>query len=135
MRSLSLTFALMATPALAADKPFFSLANTDFIVLLGFLLFIGILIYFKVPGMITGLLDKRAEDIRAELDEARKLREEAQTVLASYERKQREVQSQADEIVAHARDEAALAAEQAKADIAASIERRLQAAEDRIASA
>lgn len=135
MRSLSLTFALMATPALAAEKPFFSLANTDFIVLLGFLLFIGILIYFKVPGMITGLLDKRAEDIRAELDEARKLREEAQTVLASYERKQREVQSQADEIVAHARDEAALAAEQAKADIAASIERRLQAAEDRIASA
>ena len=45
-----------AGPALAAgDKPFFSLANTDFIVTLGFLLFIGVLVYFKVPGMITGI--------------------------------------------------------------------------------
>ena len=136
MRGLSIFLALAATPALAAgDKPFFSLANTDFIVTIAFILFLGILAYFKVPQMIGGMLDKRADDIRKELDEARALREEAQTVLASYERKQREVQQQADQIVAHARDEAAAAAEQAKADIAASIERRLQAAEDKIKSA
>lgn len=127
--------ALAATPAAAASGPFFSLGNTDFVVLLGFVLFIAVLVYFKVPGLLMGLLDKRAEGIQDELDEARKLREEAQSLLASYERKQREVQGQADRIVAHAKQEAELAAEQAKADIQASIARRLQAAEGQIASA
>lgn len=127
--------ALAATPAAAASGPFFSLANTDFIVTLGFLLFIAVLVYFKVPGLLTKQLDKRAEGIQSELDEARQLREEAQSLLASYERKQREVQAQADRIVDHARQEAELAAEQARADIEDSIARRLQAAESRIASA
>lgn len=127
--------ALSATPAAAASGPFFSLGNTDFVVLLGFLLFIAVLIYFKVPGMLAGLLDKRAEGIQDELDEARQLREEAQTLLASYERKQREVQAQADRIIAHAKQESELAAEQAKAEIAQSITRRLAAAESQIASA
>jgi F-type H+-transporting ATPase subunit b len=137
MRKLTLPAiaALVASPAYAASGPFFSLGNTDFVVLLGFLLFIGVLIYFKVPGMLGGLLDKRAEDIQSELDEARALREEAQTLLASYERKQREVQEQAERIVAHAKQEAELAAEQAKADMANSVERRLAAAESQIASA
>jgi F-type H+-transporting ATPase subunit b len=135
-RFTTVILALAATPALAAEgKPFFSLANTDFVVTLAFLLFFGVLFYFKVPGLLAGLLDKRAEGIQKELDEARTLREEAQAVLASYERKQREVAEQADAIVAHARDEAAAAAEQAKADIQRSIERRLAAAEDQIASA
>lgn len=135
MIRILLPLTLLATPAFAADKPFFSLANTDFIVLLGFLLFIGILVYYKVPGILTGMLDKRAETIRSELDEARALREEAQAVLASFQRKQAEVAAQADRIVAHAREEAETAAEAAKADIAASIRRRLQAATDQIASA
>ena len=85
--------------------------------------------------MIGKMLDKRADTIRAELDEARALREEAQTVLASFERKHKEVQDQADRIVATARDEAARAAEQAKEDLQKSIARRLAAAEDQIASA
>jgi len=127
--------ALTAGPAFAASGPFFSLRNTDFVVLVSFLVFIGILFYFKVPTLIGGLLDKRAISIRAELDEARALREEAQTLLASYERKQKEVQEQADRIVAHARDEAAMAATQAKAELEKSITRRIAAAEDQIASA
>ncbi|SLN29347.1 ATP synthase subunit b precursor [Pseudoruegeria aquimaris] len=135
MKKLILAFTLAATPALAASGPFFSLGNTDFIVTLAFLLFIAVLFYFKVPGMIGGMLDKRADDIKSELDEARALREEAQTVLASYERKQREVQEQAERIVAHAREEAKLAAEAAKKDLEASIKRRMAAAEDQIASA
>lgn len=126
---------LAATPALAAKGPFLSLGNTDFVVLIAFVLFIGVLVYFKVPGMLMGLLDKRAETIKSELDEARALREEAQTVLASFERKQREVAEQAERIVAHAREEAQNAAELAKADLDTTIARRLQAAEDRIASA
>lgn len=133
---LILPLTLAATPALAAgDKPFFSLANTDFVVSMGFIVFIGVLTYFKVPGMLMGMLDKRAEGIQADLDEAKALREEAQTLLASYERKQKDVQDQADRIVAHARTEAEEAAEQAKIDIKNSIERRLAAAEEQIASA
>lgn len=127
--------ALFATPAFAAKGPFFSLNNTDFVVLLGLIVFIGILVYFKVPGLIGGMLDKRADDIKAELDEARKLREEAQTLLASYERKQKEVQEQADRIVAAAKEDAGAAAVQAKIDLEKSVARRLAAAEDQIGSA
>lgn len=129
---LSLT---CASPALAASGPFVSLHNTNFIVLLAFLLFVGVLIYLKVPGLIGGVLDKRAEGIRSELDEARALREEAQTLLASYERKQKEVQEQADRIIAAAREDAQLAADQAREDLQKSITRRLAAAKDQIASA
>ena len=132
----ALLVTVMASPAMAAgDKPFFSLKNTDFVVLLAFLLFIAILVYFKVPTLLAGMLDKRAEGIQSELDEARALREEAQSLLASYERKQKEVQDQADRIVTAAREEARLAAEQARVDLAKSLERRMAAAEDQIASA
>ena len=124
-----------ASPALAATGPFFSLSNTNFIVSIAFLLFIGILVYFKVPGMIAGLLDNRAEGIKSELDEARALREEAQTLLASYERKQAQVQEQADRIVEAAKVDAKAAADQAKIDLEKSIARRVAAAEDQIASA
>ena len=82
-----------------------------------------------------GMLDKRAEGIQSELDEARRLREEAQTMLASYERKQKEVQEQADRIVAPAKQEAEAAATQARADLEKSIARRVAAAEEQIASA
>lgn len=132
--------ALAAVPAAAATynpfaAEFYKLTNTNFIVLIAFLIFLGILYYFKVPGMIGDMLDKRAAQIRADLDEARSLREEAQALLASYQRKQDEVKAQADRIVVHARQEAEEAAAAAKADLARSIERRLKAAEDQIASA
>lgn len=136
MRKLATLAALTAaSPAFAASGPFFSLGNTDFVVTLAFLLFVGVLLYAKVPGMLSGMLDKRAEGIQGELDEARALREEAQTLLASYERKQQEVKEQADRIVAHAKEEAGIAAEAAKEDLKSAIARRLAAAEDQIASA
>ena len=105
-----------ASPALAASGPFFSLSNTNFVVLISFILFLGILAYFKVPGMIGKMLDDRAAGIQSELDEARALREEAQTLLASYERKQAQVKEQAERIVAAAQEDAKAAAELAKAD-------------------
>jgi F-type H+-transporting ATPase subunit b len=127
---------IAASPALAAgDKPFFSLGNTDFVVTVAFALFIGILLYYKVPGLVGGMLDKRADSIKADLDEAKALREEAQSLLATYERKQKEVQEQADRIVAAAKEEAKNAAKAAKEDIANSITRRIAGAEDQIASA
>lgn len=125
----------VTSPAFAASGPFLSMSNTNFVVLLGFLLFVGILLFVKVPGLLGGQLDSRAEGIQKELDEARALREEAQTILASYERKQQEVQAQADRIVASAREDAAAAAEDAKAELEQSIARRLAAAEEQIASA
>jgi len=131
----ALTTALIASPALAATGPFISLGNTDFVVLLAFILFIAVLFYFKVPTMIAGMLDSRAAGIKTELDEAKSLREEAQTLLASYERKQKDVQEQADRIVAAAKDDAQRAADQARADLATSLERRLAAAKEQIASA
>lgn len=128
-------FGLAASPAFAASGPFFSLDNTNFVVLIAFVLFIGVLLYLKVPGMVAGILDARAENISRELDEAKTLREEAQSILASYERKQKEVVEHAAQIVAHAKIEADNAAAQAKEDLKASIERRLQAAGDQITSA
>lgn len=135
MKRLTVLFILMGSPAFAAVTSFFTLFNTDFVVTLAFLVFVGVLLYFKVPSLLMGMLDQRAEGIRSDLDEARALREEAQTVLASYERKQREVAEQSERIVAQAREEAQLAAEQAKADLEASIVRRVAAATDQIASA
>ena len=135
MKKLALLLAMSATPAMAASGPFVSLGNTDFIVLIAFILFVAVIVYLKVPGLLAGLLDKRADAIRAELDEAKSLREEAQTVLASYERKSREVHEQSQRIVDHAREEAKVAAEQAKEDLKASMARRLAAAEDQIESA
>ncbi len=127
--------ALAATPALAAEGPFFTMQNPLFNVTVGFVLFVALLLYLKVPKLISGMLQKRADGIRAELEEARSLREEAQSILASYERKQGEVRDQAERIVKHAREEAELAAEQARKDLKESIARRLAAAEEQIESA
>ena len=131
----AVTTAMLASPAFAAEGPFFSLANTDFVVLLAFLLFLGVLFYFKVPRRLSDMLDKRSAGIRSDLDEARALREEAQSLLASYERKQGEVKAQAERIVEHARDEARLASEEAKKNLGETIERRVRAAEEQLASA
>ena len=136
MRHLTIVLAAMAaSPALAAPGPFVSLWNTDFVVLIAFLVFVGALAYLGVPRILGNLLDKRAETIRSELDEAKALREEAQTVLASYERKQKEVAEQTVRIVEHAKEEARVAAELAKKDLEASMVRRMAAAEEQIASA
>jgi F-type H+-transporting ATPase subunit b len=130
-----LALILAASPAYAAGGPFFSLRNTDFVVLLAFLVFIGILVWKKVPGLLGGLLDKRAAQIKADLDEARALREEAKVLLASYEKKQKDVQEQSERIIATAKAEAEAAATAAKADLAQSIARRMAAAGEQIASA
>lgn len=126
---------LTASPAFAAGGPFFSLRNSNFVVLLAFLVFVAILLWAKVPAKLGVMLDARAAQIKAELDEAKALREEARTLLSSYEKKQKEVQEQSARIVAAAKDEAMSAAKQAKEDLKASIARRLAAAEEQIASA
>lgn len=126
---------LMASPAFAASGPFVSLRNTNFVVLIAFVVFVGILVWRQVPKLLGRALDDRAQMIRNNLDEARLLREEARALLASYEAKQKEVQAQSERIIAAARDEALAAAAQARQDLQSSIGRRLAAAEDQIESA
>jgi F-type H+-transporting ATPase subunit b len=106
-----------------------------FWVFLAFAVFIGILIYMKVPAMLIGALDKRAEKIRAELDEARRLREEAQALLREYERKRGEAEAEAQAIIAQAKREAGALAEEARARIGDYVARRTKAVESRIAQA
>ena len=100
-----------------------------------FVLFVGILVYLKVPGMLTGVLDERAKKISDNLDQARELREEAQVLLATYQRKQRDALKEAEEIIAHAKEEAMREAEQAEKKLEESVARRQQAALNKIALA
>ncbi|HET9537926.1 MAG TPA: F0F1 ATP synthase subunit B [Mesorhizobium sp.] len=69
-------------------------------------IFLGILFYMKVPGMIGKSLDERAARIGKELDEARRLREQAQQLLADYQQKRTEAEKEAGDIVAAAKREA-----------------------------
>lgn len=84
---------------------------------------------------ITSTLDNRAARIRSDLDEARRLREEAEQLLAEYHRREREGAAQAQSIIAHAREEAERIAAQAARDLDLLLERRRRLAEERIAQA
>jgi F-type H+-transporting ATPase subunit b len=110
-------------------------ATAEFWVLISFLVFVGVILYYKVPAMVTAALDKRAVDIARELDEARRLREEAQALLASYQRKQAEAMQEADAIVTQAKAEAERLAAETRANMQAQVERRTQLAQDKIAQA
>jgi F-type H+-transporting ATPase subunit b len=92
-------------------------------------------VYLKVPGMVTKSLDERADKIRNELDEARKLREEAQQLLAEYQRKRKEAEQEASDIVAAAKRDADLLLEEAKEKTQEYVARRTTMAEQKIAQA
>ncbi len=126
---------MAASPAFAAGGPFFSLHNTNFVVLLAFIIFVGIVLWAKAPAKVGSLLDARAAQIKSDLDEARALRDEARAVLASFDAKQKEVEVQSARIVAAAKEEAQAAATEAKAQLKASIARRLTDAQEKIANA
>jgi len=99
------------------------------------IVFIALIMYLKVPGMITKALDDRADKIRTDLDEARKLREEAQALLAEYQRKRRDAESEAETIIEAAKREADTLANDAKKKLNEYVERRTKLAEQKIAQA
>ncbi|WP_349359680.1 F0F1 ATP synthase subunit B [Stappia sp.] len=103
--------------------------------LIGLILFLALLAYLKVPGMVGSGLDKRADGIRKELDDARRLREEAQSLLAEYQRRRQEAEEEAAGIVAEAKREADRLTEEANAALEEMIARRTEAAERKIAQA
>lgn len=110
-------------------------SDSSFWVAVAFVLFVLALIYFRVPGRITEALDARSAQIAQELDEARKLREEAQALLANYQRKQRDAEQEAEDIVTQARAEAERLAAETRENLTAQLERRTKQAEDKIAQA
>lgn len=98
-------------------------------------IFIALCIYLKVPGMVSGALDKRAERIRNELEEAKRLREEAHALLAEYQKKRKEAEQEAAEIVEIAKREAVALADEAKRKTEDYVARRTSMAEQKIAQA
>ncbi len=100
-----------------------------------FFVFLGLMVYLKVPKMVTGNLDAKINKIQSDLDEAKKLREEAQALLAKYERKRKSAQSEADDIIAAAEEEAVRIADEAKISLEEMIVRRTKSVEEKIAQA
>jgi F-type H+-transporting ATPase subunit b len=98
-------------------------------------IFLGIVFYMKVPGMISKSLDDRADKIRNELDEARRLREEAQQLLADYQRKRKEAEQEAGDIVAAAKREADQLVVEAQKRTEEYVARRNALAEQKISQA
>jgi F-type H+-transporting ATPase subunit b len=107
----------------------------EFWVAVAFVVFLLVLAYYKVPALIAKSLDDRADAIRKELDQARRLREEAQTLLADYQHKHRAVGAETEAIVAQARHEAAAFAQETRRNLADALARRTKLAEDKIARA
>ena len=105
-----------------------------FWVMVAFFVFVGALAR-PISGAIAAALDKRADKIRADLEEAEKLREEAQNLLASYQRQQRDAVKEAEAIVEHAKEEAERLTQQGRERLKAALERREKQAMDRIAQA
>jgi len=102
---------------------------------IGLVIFLAALVYLKVPGMALAALDSRATKIQAQLDEATKLREEAERLLAEIKAQREASEHQAASIVAMAQEEAARLGEEAKVKLEEQIKRRGQMAERRIALA
>ena len=107
----------------------------EFWVAVAFLAFAAVMVYYKVPALIAKVLDDRAEAIRRELDEARRLREEAQQVLAGYQRKHREAENEAQAIIEQAKREAEALAAETRQGLKETLERRTKLAEEKIARA
>jgi F-type H+-transporting ATPase subunit b len=109
--------------------------NEEFFVALGFAIFVALLGYLGVHKKLNAALDNRGERIKAELDEASKLRAEAEAVLASFEKRRVEAEAEAAAVITQAKAEAELLAKEAHVRIADFIERRKKQAEEKIANA
>jgi F-type H+-transporting ATPase subunit b len=109
--------------------------DATFWALVALIIFLGILAYMKVPAMLAKQLDARAERIRDELEEARRLREEAQQLLAEYQRKRKEAEKEAADIVAAAKREADMLSAEARQRTEEYVARRVALAENKIAQA
>ena len=109
-------------------------SDPTFWVAVGTVLFV-IGVYKPIKNALLGALDARADRIRDELEEAARLREEAQKLLADYKRKQSEATAEAEAMLAHAKEEAETLRQQAAQELTAILKRREEAAMEKIAQA
>ena len=111
------------------------LEDPEFWVGIGTLLFLGVLLWQKVPALITSALDARAAAIAKELDEAQRLRSEAEALLIEYKKKRADAEGEAATIISEAKAEAERYGAESRTALAAQIERRGRQAEEKIAQA
>jgi F-type H+-transporting ATPase subunit b len=109
--------------------------DATFWALIALIIFLGILAYVKVPAKMAEGLDARADKIKSDLDEARRLREEAQELLVDYQRKRKEAEKEAGEILTAAKREAANLEKDAEVKAAEFVARRTALAEQKIEQA
>jgi F-type H+-transporting ATPase subunit b len=109
--------------------------DATFIAFVAFALFFVLLWWLKVPGMILSALDSRSQEIAKELHDARRLREEAEKLLADYQAKKAAAEAEAKAIVEAAKEQAAAVAEETRQSMMAAMARREKQVDDRIASA
>ena len=130
-----LAFALSPGAGYAAgSKKMISLDNTDFVVLISFLIFVGVLVYFKVPAIIASFLDKRAEDIQNEIEKASEILEEAKEILSSIEADHIRTSETIEKMVMAAKDRAGEDEEKAKKHIEELMKSKLLSAEGQVRS-
>jgi F-type H+-transporting ATPase subunit b len=109
--------------------------EAEFWVAIAFAIFMGVLAYFRVHKTLLDSLDARRISVKAELDAARKLKEEAQALLAEYQSRKHEAEREAEAIVAGAKAEAERMAAEATAKMEDFVVRRTKMAESKIAQA
>ena len=109
--------------------------DATFYASVGLILFLALIAYLKVPGMMAKGLDARAEKIQNELAEAKRLREEAQHLLAEYQRKRKDAEAEAASIVASAEREASALTAEAKQKTEEYVARRTALSEQKIKQA
>lgn len=111
------------------------LGNTTFWVGAAFFVFIGVVLYARAHHAIGKMLDERSAAIEAQIEEAKALRQEAENTLIEFQRKQRDAEREAEDMVAQAIEDAKIMSEAAKADLEALMRRRERGAAEKIAQA
>ncbi|MGO4712567.1 F0F1 ATP synthase subunit B family protein [Bradyrhizobium sp. 2TAF24] len=104
-------------------------------VAVAFLILMGIFAYFGVHRTLLKALDNRSDRIKKEIDDARRLKEEAAKLVAEYRARRESAEREAQEIVANAKAEAERVAAEAKAKMEDFVARRTKSAESKIAMA
>lgn len=128
----------MAEPAEGAEayaEPTFLFFDANGWVAIAMLTVIAIMLWKKVPSIVGAMMDRRIAEIRKEIDEAAKLRAEAEAIKAEYEAKTANADKEAETLLSRARDEAGDILAQAEEDADALIRRRQRLAEEKIAAA
>ena len=118
----------------AGSKKIISLDNTDFVVLISFLIFVGVLVYFKVPSIVGAFLDKRSNDIQNEIEKAGEILEEAKKILSSIEADHIRTSETIGQMVQTAKSRAGDEEEKAKKNIEELMKNKLISAEGQVMS-